>query len=38
MSDSLAIYLSYYTALVTLLRPAIVTVIGIGFWLSLIHI
>ncbi len=35
MSDSLAIYLSYYTALVTLLRPAIVTVIGIGFWMAL---
>ncbi len=35
MSEPLAIYLSYYTALVTIVRPAIVAAILIGLWMAL---
>jgi hypothetical protein len=35
MSDTLAIYLSYYTALITVVRPAIVAAILIGLWIAL---
>jgi hypothetical protein len=35
VSESLAIYLSYYTALVTIVRPAIVAAILIGLWIAL---
>jgi hypothetical protein len=35
MSESLAIYLSYYTTLVSIVRPAIVAAILIGLWIAL---